>query len=138
MPGATPGLGDVFDVSNTNKGRTYSITAQLQRPFRDDWEGSVAYTYGRAKDVNSLTSSVAQSNFQFNLVPFNPNEPELTTSNYDIPSRVVGLVLAIPLMGMLKVICDEVPGLKPWGELLGEERVYPKRPLKIPANSQAM
>lgn len=86
---ATPGLGDVFDVSNTNKGRTYSITGQLQRPFRDDWEASIAYTYGRAKDVNSLTSSVAQSNFQFNVVRFDPNTPELTTSNYDIPHRVV-------------------------------------------------
>jgi len=87
----TPGLGDVFDVSNTNKGSTYSITGQLQRPFRDDWEASIAYTFGHAKDVNSLTSSVAQSNFQFNLARFDPNNPELTTSNYDIPHRIVGL-----------------------------------------------
>jgi outer membrane receptor for ferrienterochelin and colicin len=87
--GATPGLGDVFDVSNTGLGSTYSVTGQLQRPFRDDWEASLAWTHGRAKDVNSLTSSVAQSNFQFNLARFDPNNPELTTSNYDIPDRVV-------------------------------------------------
>jgi outer membrane receptor for ferrienterochelin and colicin len=86
---ATPGLGDVFDVSNTPKGYTYSVTAQLQRPFREDWDASLAYTYGRAKDVNSLTSSVAQSNFQFNVARFDPNSPELATSNYDIPHRVV-------------------------------------------------
>ncbi|SOD02519.1 Outer membrane receptor for ferrienterochelin and colicins [bacterium JGI 053] len=86
---ATPGLGDVFDVSNTPKGYTYSLTAQLQRPFRDDWEASLAYTYGHAKDVNSLTSSVAQSNFSFNVARFDPNSPELATSNYDIPNRVV-------------------------------------------------
>jgi outer membrane receptor protein involved in Fe transport len=88
----TPGLGDVFDLNNTNKGHTSSITAQLQRPFRDGWEASIAYTRSHAEDVNSLTSSVAQSNFQFNLVRFNPNEPELTRSNYDIPDRVVALV----------------------------------------------
>ena len=85
----TPGLGDVFDVSNTDKGKTYSVTAQLQRPFRGDWEASIAYTRSHSEDVNSLTSSVAQSNFQFNLARFDPNNPELTRSNYDIPDRVV-------------------------------------------------
>lgn len=88
----TPGLGNTFDLNNTSQGYTYSITGQLQRPFRDGWEASIAYTYGHAKDINSLTSSVAQSNFQFNLVRFNPNAPELTTSNYDIPHRIVGLL----------------------------------------------
>jgi outer membrane receptor protein involved in Fe transport len=86
------GVGDVFDLNNTNLGSTYSITGQLQRPFRAGWEASIAYTHGHAKDINSLTSSVAQSNFQFNLVRFNPNTPELTTSNYDIPDRVVANV----------------------------------------------
>jgi hypothetical protein len=32
---------------------------------------------------------VAQSNFQFNLARFDPNNPELATSNYDIPHRIV-------------------------------------------------
>lgn len=39
---------------------------------------------------------------------------------------VVGLILAIPITGMLKIVCDEVPGLKPWGFLLGEEKIYPE------------
>ncbi len=39
---------------------------------------------------------------------------------------VVGLILAIPVTGMLKIVCDEVPGLKPWGFLLGEDKVYPE------------
>lgn len=39
---------------------------------------------------------------------------------------VVGLILAIPITGMLKIICDETPGLKPYGFLLGEEKVYPE------------
>ncbi len=37
---------------------------------------------------------------------------------------VVGMVLAIPLTGMLKVICDSIPSLRPWGYILGEERVF--------------
>jgi predicted PurR-regulated permease PerM len=39
---------------------------------------------------------------------------------------VVGLILAIPITGMLKIVCDEIPGLKPWGFLLGEEKTYPE------------
>jgi len=42
---------------------------------------------------------------------------------------VLGLVLAIPITGMLKVICDEVTGLKPYGFLLGEERTWPEEGL---------
>ncbi|MFT3885952.1 MAG: AI-2E family transporter [Flavobacteriales bacterium] len=39
---------------------------------------------------------------------------------------VVGLVLAIPITGMLKIVCDEIPELKAWGFLLGEERQWPE------------
>lgn len=42
---------------------------------------------------------------------------------------VVGLVLAIPITGMLKIICDEIPSLKPFGFLLGEERRWPEEDL---------
>ena len=46
---------------------------------------------------------------------------------------VVGLILAIPLTGMLKIICDEIPELKPWGFLLGEERNWPEEQrIRIP------
>jgi predicted PurR-regulated permease PerM len=38
----------------------------------------------------------------------------------------MGLLLAIPITGMLKIICEVVPGLKPWAYLLGEEVNYPK------------
>jgi predicted PurR-regulated permease PerM len=32
----------------------------------------------------------------------------------------MGLILAVPIMGALKAICDHVTPLKPWGRLLGE------------------
>jgi predicted PurR-regulated permease PerM len=37
---------------------------------------------------------------------------------------VAGMILSIPLMGMIKVVCDNVPQLKPVGFLIGEERTY--------------
>lgn len=37
---------------------------------------------------------------------------------------IAGMILSIPVMGMIKVICDNVPKLKPYGFLIGEERDY--------------
>lgn len=38
---------------------------------------------------------------------------------------VVGMVLAIPITGMLKIVCDSIPSLKPYGYILGEDVEYP-------------
>jgi hypothetical protein len=31
------------------------------------------------------------------------------------------MFLSIPFVGVLKIICDRIPELKPWGKLLGDE-----------------
>ncbi len=85
-----PGFGNVYDVFNTDQNRSYNLTVQLQRPFEDGWEASIAYTRSKSEDVNSLTSSQAQSNFRFNPVVDSPNNPKLRPSNFDVPHRVVG------------------------------------------------
>lgn len=85
----TPGLGDVIDITNTDQGRSYNLTAQIQRPFRDGWDFSLAYTFSRSEDVNPVTSSQAISNWRFNLTQDDPNNPGLSTSDFDIPHRVV-------------------------------------------------
>lgn len=38
----------------------------------------------------------------------------------------MGLLLAIPITGIMKLLFDEIPALKPWGFLLGEEKKWPK------------
>jgi predicted PurR-regulated permease PerM len=35
---------------------------------------------------------------------------------------IPGMVLAIPLLGIVKIICDHVPSLKPYGYLIGSDR----------------
>jgi hypothetical protein len=84
-----PGFGNVYDVTNTSRNYSYSLTAQLQRPFRSGWGGSVAYTFGRAFDVNATRSSTARSQFRFNQVPEDPNNPPLARSDYDVRHRIV-------------------------------------------------
>ena len=40
---------------------------------------------------------------------------------------IPGLVLSIPLLGIAKIICDHVPGLQPYGFLIGEEKKEGKK-----------
>lgn len=35
---------------------------------------------------------------------------------------VAGMILALPLLGMLKIVCDHIPPLKPFGFLIGEAK----------------
>ena len=83
------GFGNVYDVFNTDENYSYTMTGQLQRPFRDGWEASIAYTYGRSYDVNALRSSQASSSFRFNPIVDSPNDPALRPSDYDVPHRFV-------------------------------------------------
>ena len=40
---------------------------------------------------------------------------------------ISGLFLSIPTIAFLKIICDEVEELKPWGLLMGDETTYSKK-----------
>lgn len=46
---------------------------------------------------------------------------------------ISGMFLGIPFLAMVKIICDRIDELKPWGALLGEgkKRIRPKRRLKL-------
>lgn len=87
---STPGLGQAIDVTNTDEGSAYSLTGQIQRPFRNNWDFSLAYTFSRSEDKGPLNNSTANSNWSFNLHRDDPNNPELTLSDNDIPHRFVG------------------------------------------------
>jgi AI-2 transport protein TqsA len=40
---------------------------------------------------------------------------------------VAGMFLALPIIAIIKIICDRIPDLKPWGLLLGDEEPTAKR-----------
>ncbi|RZK79259.1 MAG: AI-2E family transporter [Pedobacter sp.] len=40
---------------------------------------------------------------------------------------IAGMILAIPLLGITKIICDHIPELKPYGFLIGPEKQKDKR-----------
>lgn len=59
------GRTQIFDVTNQSNDHAYSLTGQLTRRYRNNFEGSVAYTYNRAWDVQSFTSSTSFSQYRF-------------------------------------------------------------------------
>lgn len=84
------GRSAVYDVSNQNKDRSYSLTAGLQRQFLTNWSGSLFYTYTNAKDVQALTSSTAASNYGYGRRwAGDESSTALGTSDFDQPHRIV-------------------------------------------------
>jgi outer membrane receptor protein involved in Fe transport len=92
--GATPltkgSRTQVLDVTNASGDYTYSITTQLQKSFADNFEGSAAYTYMRARDVVSTTSSTQGSNYRYQRsVSGRLDDLTVTRSKYDQPHRII-------------------------------------------------
>jgi outer membrane receptor protein involved in Fe transport len=89
--------GAIF-LTNAKAGHSYSLTGQLRKHFGQMFEGSASYTYLQAKDVQSLTSDRAISNWrngrQFSGLENDPNDA--TISNFSRPHRVTvsGTVMA--------------------------------------------
>lgn len=82
----------VIKLGNTSEGYAASITAQLQKTYSRGWAGSLAYTYGTAKSLNDIPSSVALSNWRGTQSVNGLNKLPLTYSNFDMGSRVAGYI----------------------------------------------
>lgn len=87
-----PNFEEIVKLENTNKGYSYNLVFQVQKTFERGFSGSLAYTYGDSKDLNSGTSSVAYSNWQYVNNVNGLNNLPLTRANYSLGSRIVGLV----------------------------------------------
>ena len=81
-----PSFTNVFLMKDTKKGNAYNYTAELKKPYKNHWFGTVSYTYGRATDVSPITSSTAGSNFGARMAT-DSNSEELATSNYQVKHR---------------------------------------------------
>lgn len=83
---------NVIMLTNTSKGYAYNFTAQLQRPFKNGFTASIAYTLGHSYSVNDGTSSQAISNWRYVYTVNGLNTSALTPSNYDPGSRIIAYV----------------------------------------------
>lgn len=83
---------NVLELTNTNQGYGYSITAKVEKPFSHGWTASVAYSLGHSFATNNGTSSVALSNWRYAYNVNGLNNLSLGHSNYDPGSRVIAYV----------------------------------------------
>lgn len=90
---ANPAFGQTITVlDNTSQGQANYWTFSLKKPFANDWSWAMAYTIGRATEVNSGTSSQASSNFSNNIF-LNPNTDVAHISNYNTRERLTGSIV---------------------------------------------
>ena len=78
----------IYLLSNTSKGYTYNLSLTAEKKFAFGLDVLASYTWMKSKTQNNGTSSVAQSNWQFNYTTGNPNEAELANSSFNIPHSV--------------------------------------------------
>lgn len=72
-------------------------------------------------DNNFITPKVVGSSVQIN-----PLASMLALIAWGMLWGLMGLILALPITGMMKLVFDEIPSLKPWGYILGEDKHWPK------------
>jgi hypothetical protein len=81
---------NVIDVQNASKDYSYSVTTALNRRFANWFEAHASYTYEQARDVQSLTSSTATSNWRFGrAIAGNQYSQTLDRSRFEMPHRIV-------------------------------------------------
>lgn len=85
------GRTQIFEASNQSNDYAYSLTGGLQRRYWRNYEGSLFYTYTRAYDVQSFTSSTAFSQIRFGRVwAGNLLDKTATRSTFEQRHRIVG------------------------------------------------
>lgn len=93
-PGGTKNAGAVLGydtrstyLTNSDKGSSTAVTFSLDKPMANGWYGNLAYTYTKATEVGSDTSSQAWSSYQY-VSRFNPNEEIAGRSTREIRNSV--------------------------------------------------
>ncbi|MCP5047844.1 MAG: TonB-dependent receptor [bacterium] len=86
------GFFNVLLLGNTSEGYEWIGSFQLQKEWGRGNMINASYAYGEAKEMFGGTSSRAISNWGYNNVSGNPNEPDLSWSTYD-PGHSVKIAL---------------------------------------------
>jgi hypothetical protein len=89
----SPKFTNVILMKNTSEGYSASLTFQLQRAqITDGWYANLAYTLGMSKDMNSILSSQAYSQWRYNQVSGDPNNPALSYSSFDTRHHIIAVL----------------------------------------------
>lgn len=82
-----PAFANVIRTRSIHEGKSQYTAISIDRPMKNGWAYSAAYTRGHATEAQTLNSSTANSQWQFNPV-FNQNQVEVARSDYEIRDRL--------------------------------------------------
>ncbi len=85
------GFANVIRTRDVHAGKSNYISIMLDRPFKNGWAYTVAYTRGHATEAQTLNSSTANSQWTFNSV-FSQGTTEVARSDYEIKDRLQVMV----------------------------------------------
>ncbi len=81
--------GSIFVIDNKNQGHSFNVTAQLRKEFGSALNTTLAYSFTDAKN-NLKSTEIASVLWQNQPVQGDPNNPELSWSEFGQRHRVVG------------------------------------------------
>ena len=86
---ANSNISNAILLTNTNRGYSYTLTAQVQKTFDNGISGSLAYNYADSRSVND-GGSIANSIWRDREISGDPNSNVLSYSNFLQQHRIVG------------------------------------------------
>ncbi len=85
--------GDAFEgayiIDNSSEGHNFNFTVQLRKNFESGFNTTLAYTFSEAKSRLKSTE-IAFELWQQNPIQGNPNDPELSFSEFGHRHRIIG------------------------------------------------
>ncbi|MBT8405097.1 MAG: carboxypeptidase regulatory-like domain-containing protein, partial [Gemmatimonadetes bacterium] len=92
--------GQVLEVTNDGEDWATSFSLEMRGRVADRLNAQVAYAYSRSWDRMSLQFADMASNFGFNPVENEADDPALTRSNFDRPHKIVVALFGTPFPGL--------------------------------------
>ncbi|MGD1891956.1 MAG: carboxypeptidase regulatory-like domain-containing protein [Cyclobacteriaceae bacterium] len=119
----------IYLASNTDKGYTYNVTAQIQKPFRSGLNFSLAYSYTDAQTIYDGTSSQNSSQWRgLNTVNGRNIFNDIARSDFASGSRVIGSVSFrkeyLGFMGTQITLFYEGQSGEPYSYIIGHQDNY--------------
>ena len=79
----------IYVIDNKDEGYSFNVTAQLRKTFGSSVRASLGYSYTEAKN-NLKSTEIASVLWQNQPVKGNPNNPELSFSEFGQRHRIIG------------------------------------------------
>jgi hypothetical protein len=90
---------DVLRQYNSSGDNSWSATLSVDKRFSNHVSFNVGYTYSKTKDRMCMTSSISSSNFRYAVLQGPLDNRPLSTSCFDVPSKLTATVIFDAPMG---------------------------------------